>query len=47
VFKVSITDAGGKKVGALTISKADGAAILTGKVTVDDSKRLAGMYTFE
>ena len=45
-FKVSITDSGGKKVGALSISREDGEAILAGKVTASDVSRIASMYTF-
>jgi len=46
-YKIPILDAKGQRVGAISISREDGAAILTGKVTASDGQRVAGMYVFE
>jgi hypothetical protein len=46
-FKLRVLDANGRPVGSLSISREDGAAILSGKVTASEGQRIAGMYTFE
>lgn len=46
-YTLPILDSKGQRVGSISISREDGAAILTGKVTASDAKRVAGMYVFE
>jgi hypothetical protein len=46
-YKLPILNSKGQKVGAISISRDDGSAILTGKVTASDGRRVAGMYVFE
>lgn len=46
-FTLPILDSKGKRVGSISISREDGAAILTGKVTASDAQRVASMYVFE
>jgi hypothetical protein len=46
-YKLAVFDSKGERVGSVTISREDGAVILTGKVTALDAKRLAGMHLFE
>jgi hypothetical protein len=46
-FTLLILDSKGKRVGSISIAREDGAAILTGKVTVSDVQRVASMYVFE
>ena len=46
-YKLPVLDSKGQKVGSISISREDGAAILTGKVTASDAQRVAGMYVFE
>lgn len=45
-YRVSIIGSDGKKVGSVSISKEDGAAILSGEVTPADTDRVARMYVF-
>ena len=46
-YTLPILDSKGQRVGSISISREDGAAILTGKVTASDAQRVAGMYVFE
>jgi len=46
-YNIILVDRKDQKIGAISISKADASAILTGKVTESDEKRLANMYVFE
>jgi len=46
-YMVSILDRKGQKIGSVSISREDGTALLTGKVTASEGKRVAGMYVFE
>jgi hypothetical protein len=46
-YKVSIIGPDGAKMGSVGISRDDGSTILSGKVTVSDAARVAGMYHFE
>lgn len=46
-YEVSILDGNKQKIGSVSISREDGFAILTGKVTASKGKRVAGMYVFE
>jgi len=46
-YMVSILDGKRQKIGSVSISREDGSAILTGKVTASEGKRVAGMYVFE
>lgn len=46
-YMVSIFDGKRQKIGSVSISREDGSAILTGKVTASEGKRVAGMYVFE
>jgi len=46
-YMVSMVDRDRQRIGSLSISREDGSAILTGKVTASEGKRVAGMYVFE
>jgi len=46
-YKVSIIGSSGARIGSISISREDGSAILSGKVTTSDVERVAGMYVFE
>jgi len=46
-YTVAIVDPGGKRIGSVTVSRDDASAILSGKVTPADGRRIAGMYQFE
>ena len=46
-YKLPILNLKGQRVGSISISREDGSAILTGKVTASDAQRVAGMYVFE
>lgn len=46
-YTLPILDSKGYRIGSISISREDGAAILTGKVTASDAKRVASMYIFE
>ena len=46
-YTLPILDAKGRKVGSISISRKDGAAIIAGQVKPSDARRLAGMYVFE
>ena len=46
-YTLPILDSKGHRLGSISISREDGAAILTGKVTASDAQRVAGMYVFE
>ncbi len=46
-FRVIIEDAGGQRIGSVSISKTDAAAILSGKLTPEDSARISTLYVFE
>jgi hypothetical protein len=46
-YKIRILNSKGQRVGSVSISREDGSAILTGKVTASDEQRVASMYIFE
>jgi hypothetical protein len=46
-FRVIIEDTGGQRIGSVSISKTDAAAILSGKLTPEDSARISTLYVFE
>jgi len=46
-YTLPILDSHGQRVGSVSISRDDGAAILAGKVTASDARRVAAMYVFE
>jgi len=46
-YRVAIFDSNGMKIGTVSISMEDGIAILSGKVTADEARRIAGMYKFD
>lgn len=46
-FRVAILDSNKQTVGRVAISRQDAVSILTGKVTPDDTKKVATMYVFE
>ena len=46
-LRVSIADGEGKPIGAVIINREDGQAIISGKIAVSDTKRVAAMYHFE
>lgn len=46
-YRVSILDSSGLKIGHVSISREDGIAILSGKVTADEARRITGMYKFD
>jgi hypothetical protein len=46
-YKVIILDGDKKRIGSVSISREDGTAILTGRVTASEEKRLVSMYIFE
>jgi len=46
-YRIPILNSQGQRVGSISISREDGAAILTHKVTASDAQRVAGMYVFE
>jgi hypothetical protein len=46
-YRIRILNANDKVIGSIAISRDDGAAILSGKVTAEEGQRVAGMYVFE
>jgi hypothetical protein len=46
-YRIIVTDSAGRQAGAVSVSKGDASAILSGKVTASDAQRVAGMYVFE
>jgi len=46
-YRVSVFDNNGTKIGTVSISRKDGTDIISGKVTADEAKRIAGMYKFD
>jgi hypothetical protein len=46
-YSLSILDSMAIRIGSVSISREDGSAILTGKVTPSDVQKVAGMYFFE
>jgi hypothetical protein len=46
-YKVIILDGDKKRIGSVSISREDGTAILTGRVTASEEKRLVSMYFLE
>ncbi len=46
-YRLPILDSKGKRIGSVSISREDGSAILTGKVSASEVQRVAGMYVFE
>lgn len=46
-YRIYILDSKGKRVGSVSISRVDGSAILTGKVSASEGQRVVGMYVFE
>ena len=46
-FRISIADIDRNQVGAVLINREDGQAILSGKIAVTETKRVAEMYHFE
>lgn len=47
LYRVELFDPSRKRIGLISVSRTDAAAILTGKVTVSETRKLAGMYAFE
>ena len=45
-YTLPILDSDGHRIGSISISREDGAAILTGKVMASDAKRVGSMYVF-
>jgi hypothetical protein len=46
-FQIHIADLDRRRIGAVTISREDGQAIISGKVAVTETRRVAAMYHFE
>lgn len=46
-YRIYILDSKNQRIGSVSISREDGSAILTGKVSVSEGRTLAGMYVFE
>lgn len=46
-FRINIADFDRKQVGAVSINREDGQAIISGKIAVSETKRVAAMYHFE
>jgi hypothetical protein len=46
-FRINIVDFDRKPVGAVTINREDGQAIISGKIDVAETRRVAAMYRFE
>jgi hypothetical protein len=46
-YTIAIVDPGSKRIGSVTVSRDDATAILSGKVTPADGRRIAGMFQFE
>ena len=46
-IRIRIADLDGKPVGAVIINHEDGQAIISGKIAVSDTRRVAAMYDFE
>lgn len=46
-YRLPILDSNGRRIGAMSISREDGSAVLTGKITASDAQKVASMYVFE
>jgi hypothetical protein len=46
-YRIVVADSAGRRAGSVSVAKDDASAILTGKVTASDARRVSGMYVFE